>query len=75
MLARHPASHYAFSRSGQGALLFIDGDDYEVSAGFAEALCAHRQVDIKKLAGILTAGEQQLVLALFNSGILSPLLP
>jgi 50S ribosomal protein L16 3-hydroxylase len=75
VLARHPASHYAFSRSGQGALLFIDGDDYEVSAGFAEALCAHRQVDIKKLAGILTVGEQQLVLALFNSGKLSPLLP
>jgi 50S ribosomal protein L16 3-hydroxylase len=72
VLARHPASHYAFSRRGQGALLFIDGDDFDVSTGFAEALCAYRQVDVQKLVGIATDGEQQLVLNLFNSGKLSP---
>ena len=72
VLARHPSSHYAFSRCNSHALLFIDGDDFDVSAGFAEALCAHRQVDVQSLAGIMTAAEQQLFLDLFNSGKLSP---
>ena len=72
VLARHPASHYAFSRCNSRALLFIDGDDYDVSVGFAEALCVRRQVDVQSLAGIMTAEEQQLFLDLFNSGKLSP---
>jgi 50S ribosomal protein L16 3-hydroxylase len=72
VLARHPASHFAFSRRDSRALLFIDGDDFDVSVGFAEALCAHRQVDVQLLAGIMTAEEQQLFLDLFNSGKLSP---
>ena len=72
VLARHPASRYVFSRRGSRALLFIDGDDFEVSAGFAEALCAHREVAVQSLAGSLTAEEQQLLLELFNSGKLSP---
>jgi len=72
VLVRHPSSHYAFSRCNSRALLFIDGDDYDVSIGFAEALCAHRQVDVQSLAGIMTAEEQQLFLDLFNSGKLSP---
>jgi len=71
VLARHPASHYAFSRRDHRALLFIDGDDFDVSVGFAEALCACRQVDVQSLAGMLTAEEQQLFLELFNSGKLS----
>jgi 50S ribosomal protein L16 3-hydroxylase len=72
VLARHPASHYAFSRRGSRALLFIDGDDFDVSTGFAEALCARREVDAQSLARIMTAEEQQLLLDLFNSGKLSP---
>ena len=72
VLARHPASRYAFSRRGSRALLFIDGDDFDVSAGFAEALCAHRVLELQSLAGSITAEEQQLLLELFNSGKLSP---
>jgi 50S ribosomal protein L16 3-hydroxylase len=72
VLARHPASHFAFSRRDSRALLFIDGGDFDVSVGFAEALCAHRQIDVQSLAGIMTAEEQQLFLDLFNSGKLSP---
>ncbi|HAJ93013.1 MAG TPA: hypothetical protein DCO71_10440 [Gammaproteobacteria bacterium] len=72
VLARHPASRYAFSRRGSSALLFIDGDDFDVSTDFAEALCAHREVDTQSLAGTASAEEQQLLLELFNCGKLSP---
>jgi 50S ribosomal protein L16 3-hydroxylase len=72
VLARHPASHYAFSRCNSRALLFIDGDDRDVSADFAEVLCAHRQVDVRTLAGTATVAERQLLLDLFNSGKLTP---
>jgi 50S ribosomal protein L16 3-hydroxylase len=72
LLARHPASHYAFSRHNSRALLFVDGDDFDVSAGFAEMLCAHRQVDVHALAGVTTVAERQLLLELFSSGKLTP---
>jgi 50S ribosomal protein L16 3-hydroxylase len=72
VLARPPASHYAFSREGQRALLFVDGDDFDVSVGFAETLCAHREIELRTLAAIMTAAEQQLLLNLFNTGKLSP---
>ncbi|MCK5383887.1 MAG: cupin domain-containing protein [Gammaproteobacteria bacterium] len=72
VLARHPASHYAFSREGQRALLFVDGDDFDVSVGFAETLCAHREIELRTLAAIMTDAEQQLLLNLFNTGKLSP---
>jgi 50S ribosomal protein L16 3-hydroxylase len=71
VLARHPASRYAFSRRGSRALLYIDGDDFDVSTGFAEALCAHRELELQSLAGSISAEEQQLLLELFNSGKLS----
>ena len=71
MLARHPASHYAFSRCNNGALLFVDGDDFDVSVGFAEALCALRQVDVRALAGMARTAERQLLLDLYNGGKLT----
>jgi 50S ribosomal protein L16 3-hydroxylase len=71
VLARHPASRYAFSRRGSRALLYIDGDDFDVSTGFAEALCARRELELQSLAGSISAEEQQLLLELFNSGKLS----
>ena len=72
VLARHPASRYAFSRRGSRALLFIDGDDFDVSTGFAEVLCAYRELELQSLAGSLSSEEQQLLLELFNSGKLLP---
>lgn len=72
VLARHPASHYAFSRHDGHALLFVDGDDFDVSVGFAETLCAHREIALRALAANSTAAEQQLLLDLFNNGKLSP---
>ena len=67
-LLRHPASHFAFCRQAHGALLFVDGEDYEVSSGFAEQLCAARQINVPALAGVITAAEQQLLVQWFNSG-------
>ncbi len=67
-LLRHPASHFAFCRQGTGAVLFVDGEDYDVSIGFAEQLCEARQVDVQTLTGCTTAAEQQLVLQWFNNG-------
>jgi len=72
VLARHPASHYAFSREGQRAWLFVDGDDFDVPVEFAETLCAHREIELQALAANTTTAEQQLLLNLFNSGKLSP---
>jgi 50S ribosomal protein L16 3-hydroxylase len=72
VLARHPASHYAFSRHDGHALLFVDGDDFDVSVDFAETLCAHREIALGALTANSTAAEQQLLLDLFNSGKLSP---
>jgi 50S ribosomal protein L16 3-hydroxylase len=67
-LLRHPASHFAFCRQGPGAVLFVDGEDYDVSIGFAEQLCEARQVDVQTLTGCTSAAEQQLVLQWFNNG-------
>lgn len=74
VLTRHPASHYAFSRTGEGALLFVDGDDFDVSVGFAETLCARREIELHALTVMMTAAEQQLLLNLLNTGKLSPAL-
>lgn len=71
VLARHPASHFAFSRDGDRALLFVDGNDYEVSPGFAEALCAQRKIDVPSMSGSMNDNEARLLLDLYNQGRLS----
>jgi 50S ribosomal protein L16 3-hydroxylase len=71
VLARHPASHFAFSRDGDRALLFVDGNDYEVSPGFAEALCAQRKIDVPSMSGSMNDNETRLLLDLYNQGRLS----
>ena len=68
VLQRHPASHFAFYRQQRDAMLFVDGEDYQVSIEFAEQLCAHRSVDMQVLADTTTTAEQQQVLQWFNSG-------
>jgi hypothetical protein len=49
-------------------VLFVDGEDYDVSIGFAEQLCVARQVDVQALTACITPAEQQLLLHWFNSG-------
>lgn len=69
-LLRHPASRFAFMRQDQAAVLFIDGQDYDVSLGFAMALCDSREVDISAMAPWLAVREAELIMELYNAGIL-----
>ena len=71
VLARHPASHFAFSRDGDNALLFVDGNDYEVSPAFAETLCAQREVDVRTMSRLMNDNEARLLVELYNKGKLS----
>ena len=68
LLARHPASRFAWHVSGNAALLFVDGEDYAVSAGFAQTLCADREFESGALAGAMSADEAQLLLDLYTEG-------
>ncbi|HED36165.1 MAG TPA: cupin domain-containing protein [Gammaproteobacteria bacterium] len=67
ILKRHPASRFAFTRKADNAVLYIDGNDYNVSTVFAEALCQSRELS-RTLIRAADTEEQQLVLALYNMG-------
>lgn len=71
-LYRNPASHFAFWRDGQRALLFIDGLEFQVSLVFAEGLCSQREINTEKLCDYMTADEGRLFLGFYNSGQLIP---
>ena len=72
ILFRNPASRFAFWREGGNALLFVDGSEYRVSAGFADSLCSQREVQTETLFDSMTTDESGLLLELFNSGRLIP---
>ena len=67
ILLRHPASRFAFNKNGSNNILFVDGQDYNVSRNFAETLCESRSVD-KKLLSSATGEEQKIIIDLYNSG-------
>ncbi|MFW2372644.1 MAG: JmjC domain-containing protein [Gammaproteobacteria bacterium] len=67
-LIRHPASRFAFTRNESGAILFIDGEDYDVSLEFASALCQQRELDLNELLPICKADEQTLLIEFYNQG-------
>ena len=50
------------------AMLFIDGEDYQVNTGFAKELCKQRQLDLNKITDIATNDERLLMLELYNQG-------
>jgi len=68
-LLRHPASRFAFSNNGNNNILFVDGQDYDVSRNFAVALCESRIVD-KNLLSSASSEEQQIIIELYNTGSL-----
>ncbi len=68
ILCRHTASRFAYSQVDKKALLFVDGEDYEVSISFAETLCNQRQVDINALLKCTSSVEQSLLVAFYNQG-------
>ena len=67
-LYRHPASRFAFSKHGKQTLLFVDGEDFVVSANFAKALCKDRNVDLEKLLKFTDENEQRILLSFYNQG-------
>jgi len=71
-LFRNPASHFAFWRDAEDALLFVDGSEFRVNFAFAECLCSERAVNVEALSGSMTVTEAGLLLDLYNSGKLIP---
>lgn len=69
-LCRNPASRFAFSRNNNQAMLFVDGEDFDVSTNFAEALCDQRLINIETLKHVMSEQEQDLLLTLYNQGSL-----
>ena len=67
-LYRHPASRFAFCKQGKQTLLFVDGEDFSVSAAFAKILCKEREVDITSLLKTANDAEQQLLVTLYTQG-------
>jgi 50S ribosomal protein L16 3-hydroxylase len=68
MLYRHPASRFAFTCSEDETLLFVDGEDYNVSEAFAVGLCQQRMLDLAELLKLSNDKEQALLLQLYNQG-------
>lgn len=67
-LSRHPASRFAFTQNNFTAILFIDGEDYDVSLEFASHLCQKRTVELENLIALSNNDEQQLIIDLYNQG-------
>ena len=67
-LYRHPASRFAFSRSNDQALLFIDGADFITSIEFSEFLCDKREINLDTLIKIADLAEKDLIVNLYNQG-------
>jgi len=67
-LIRHPASRFAFTQNQAAAILFIDGEDYDVSLEFASHLCQLRELDLDELLPICKPDEQTLLIEFYNQG-------
>ncbi len=66
VLYRNPASRFAFYEQAGKTLLFIDGEEREVSNHFAKTLCNQRQCNLNNTP--FNQAEQQLIILLYNAG-------
>ena len=67
-LTHSPYSNFLFSYHQQAALLFVDGDTYEVSRPFAELLCEDDLINILNLLSVINTEDKDVLLTLFNNG-------
>ena len=67
-LQQSPYSNFLFSRTGNGTLLFVNGDTYQASTAFAEMLCDSNNIDFNKLRAVMDGDDEVTLLSLFNSG-------
>ena len=68
VLNRHTASRFAFAQNPENTLLFVDGEDYEVTAEFAKALCRQRQINLDELLQVANKDEKLFIVAMYNQG-------
>ena len=68
VLNRHTASRFAFAQNPENTLLFVDGEDYEVTAEFAKALCKQRQINLDELLQVANKDEKLFIVAMYNQG-------
>ena len=59
---------FLFSYNNQAALLFVNGNSYDVSKQFAELLCEDVQINFQQLQSIMTADDKNVLLTLFKNG-------
>ncbi|MBV1959533.1 MAG: cupin domain-containing protein [Pseudomonadales bacterium] len=73
-VSRNTASRFAYTRPGTDpkvASLFVDGDCYQVSLGFAEWLCSDRHLSaLSEDSHSLSTAEEDTLVALYNHGSL-----
>ncbi len=62
-------SSFLFSRTGEGALLFVDGKSYEVSVEVAEIIC-HQDINAEALLKHSNKNTRKLLLQLYRQGSL-----
>ncbi len=62
-------SNFLFSKTQQGALLFVDGKSYAVTEAFAEHIC-QRNIHCEKLFSIIDSTTEQILLDLYHQGAL-----
>ncbi len=67
-LLRYPSSRFAFTKTNNECLLFVDGQDFKVSEQFACLLCDSRLIDLDELESMASENEQHLLINLYNSG-------
>jgi len=67
-LMRYPSSRFAFTRTKEKCLLFIDGQDFAVSEDFACLLCNNRNINLEQLEEMASEDEQDFIVNLYNSG-------
>lgn len=68
ILKRNPSSRFVFSRQGDTALLFIDGEEYSTSIEFAENICDSRDIDINNILKSYDNSEKELLVQFHNHG-------
>ena len=67
-LLRSPYSNFLYSYNDHGALLFVNGDSYQVSSDLAESICESESINLQQLDEIMTTEDKNILLTLYNSG-------
>ena len=68
-IQQSPFSRFLFSKDGEHALMFVDGQSYECSTEFAETLCQQHMIDSKKLINTCSVEKNKIALLdLYNRG-------